>query len=487
MTVSDENILLASSPIHGFVSLEYYVYAVLLGIQRDNSYSLPVLRAQLQTDLDRMKEKFREEAFNKIPLQNVSVWEEQNRGRELRASLRMKFIKDNILDSYVKKFDISISDDYKGLERSRLVDFIYMSHLKGKFKGTDAEDIVDMIEGQIITVNNQTVDKYVESRCKETTIQMIDRIVEYTLEHRKQCIMKSPGFKFVLAGVDLDKYRINAGVNAGDIEDVVENVNFAVLKRLKAEFASELSDSIDLDDAMALISVLQDLVLLTCRQEVNGEYLELTPANSKLILDEIFPVCDKIAYNNSYIPDGIFDYFYEHPNYTKPAKPVTPESDFLPHFWLVYLKYHTVVGFDDEYKYMNSKDMQAQLRLTLLATRASESLARQKTREYTPNELKKLMLLRAEKITMYTLPGCNFCQQAKEIIVNSALSGKVTAVQLNSVTEIPNDPREKQTVPFFVVNMPRTGREDSGTTFNVNTFSDFREIMSVQIRPVLQR
>jgi glutaredoxin len=485
MTVSDENILLASSPIPGFVSLEYYVYAVLLGIQNDNSYSLPVLRAQLQADLGRMKGQFREEALNKIPLQNATIWEESNRGGELRALFRRRFVQDNILDSYVNRFDIALPDDYKGLERANLAEFIYKSHLKGKFEGTDAEDLVAIIEGQIPTVDGKTVAGYVESRCEETTKQMVGRLVDYTLEHRKQCIMKSPGFKFVLAGVDLDDYRTNAGVNAGDEEDVVENVNFAVLKRLKDEFASELSDSIDLDDAMALISVLQELVLLTCKQEVNGEYLELTPANSKLILDEIFPICDKIAYNNSYIPDGIFDYFYDHPNYTKPEQ-VTPETDFLPHFWLIYLKYHTVVGFDDDYMYLKSNDFDAQLKLTIIAVNTAKSLAREIPREYTYEQSMKLMLLRADEIVMYSLRSCDLCQKAKKIIGDSQLK-RVTVVEVNDVSEIPDDDRKKQTVPFFVVTMPKSGRDESANTFNVNTYTDFEKIMNSQIRPILRK
>jgi len=483
MTVSDENILLASSSIPGFVSLEYYVYAVLLGIRNDNSYSLPVLRAQLQADLDKKKGEFREEAFNKIPLQKKELFGDDS---ELRMKRRMKFVKENILDSYVDMFSIELPDKYKVLERANLTDFIYNSHLNGKFKGTVAEDIVDKIEGRIITVGNQTVDEYVKSRCQETTIQTIDKIVQYTLEHRKQCIMNSPGFKFVLAGVDLDEYRTNAGVNAGDEEDVVENVNFAVLKRLKAEFASELSDSIDLDNAMALISVLQDLVWLTCKQEVNGEYLELTPANSKLILDKIFPMCDNIAYNNSYIPDGIFGYFYAHRYYTKPEQ-VTPETDFLPHFWLIYLKYRTVVGFDDDYMYLKSNNSTAQLKLTRIADKTAKSLARKIPREYTSEQSMKLMLLRADAIVMYSLPSCEFCQRAKKIIINSALNGKVQFKELDDVSEIPDDDREKQTVPFFVVTMPKSGRDESTNTFNVNTYTDFEKIMNSQIRPILRK
>lgn len=481
MTVSDENILLASSQIPGFVSLEYYVYAVLLGIQGDNSYSLPVLRAQLQTDLDSMKSEFREEAFGKIPLGGSSLTTASVR----RQQVRMKFVKDNILESYTRKFNISLPDDYKVREGATLSELMYTAHNKGKFVGTAAEDIVGSIEGQIEIEGGETIDEYVERRCVETTAQMVDRVVGYTIDHRKQCIMNSPGFKFVLSDVDLVAYRANARVNAGDSEDVVENVNFAVLKRLQDEFTSVLSNVIDLDNAMAVISVLQELVWLTCNQEMNDEFLELTPDNAKLILDAAFPFCDKISYNNSYIPDRIFDYFYGDPKYTKP-NPVTPETDFLPHFWLVYLKYYTIFGFDDRFLYTKTTELKPQLNLTMLAANTARVLSKTPKREYTEKEKMKLMLMRSESMVVYTIAGCGYCQDAKVLIGNSDLlkcRRVIDIREVKDVSELPSNNRLEQTFPFFVVTMPESSRNEPRITFNINTFGEFRDIMNTHIRP----
>ena len=507
MTVSDESILLASSPIVGYVSLEYFIYSGLTGIKDGNkNMSIPSMRETWKRLLDANIESFRAEALDKIPLD--STFDLINRQESINNK-RRDFIERNIIKAYVSKFNLdpTLLDGFKGLERKNLSDKLYMAHLKGQFKGTPAEGLVREIEDSMLipSVSGEiTISQYVDEASEKLTRTLISYIVDMAVTHRKECILKSPGFKIVLANSDLNAYRESAGVNAGGEDDVIENINFAVLARIQNEFSGQLQDTFSIDSAMAAISILQDFVVNVCSQELvvsggylkksgytgdisdgmNPVYIDLTPANAKNILNRAFPFCDVVAYTNSYIPDEIFERFYEHPRYSKPAIPVDPANDFLPHFWLVFLKYYAVTdnNLGGSFKKVpySTKDLE-QLIIKVVSSFANQG-------EYVPlsdDQTKKIRLYNSRKIIMYTLKGCPYCADARSIIRN-VLKKPLEEKVLNSLKDPAFDEyrgkREKETVPFFVV------QHNAGPDSYVNTFSDLKRIVDTPIiRPPLRK
>lgn len=588
MTVSDENILLASSPIVGFVTLEYFIYAALTGVKDGNrNLSIPSMRATLKKNIEDAAEQIRINSFEKIPVQKTS---QVRSDVDLRQDARTRFVRDKILDAYISKFGIDLPDNFKPLERSELSDMLYMANLKGKFKGTAAEDLVRQIEGNIrvrdeeaetryITVNSEgvlsvrdentgadyitrdvqgkfrirgrevaprdmdangnfkvgeagtanefliketsesisfvnvmtgyeykigdsdgmmTVNDYVVRETKRLTQKMVDDVVRLTVNHRKECITKSPGFKLVLANADLDIYRKNAGLNAGGSDDVIENINFQILKRIQTEFAEELSETIDIDSVMAVISVLQDLVVTACTQKirlsgqqlrssgydldiyegVNVVYLDLTPANAKKVLDLAFPMCDNVAYSNSYIPDGVFERFYAHERYRAPRKQ-GGDDDFLPVFWVVFLKYYAVYGLrKDE---ILQKSVVAPQLVSIAAKVVDFIVRKGERREFTADQSMKLLLKNSSSIVMYSHSQCQYCKSARALLDREGLLERTTVINKDSVDEIPPNNRSVQTFPFFIVT------DRSGNKTQVNTWTDLNRILNTSIRATIQK
>ena len=459
------DILLSTTQIPGYVSLEYFILANIVGLKQDKTRTIESLVREFR----KIKES-RLEGFETMAKDNRSTGDYKYLSDANARNIEyQKFMKENIIDVYVdtnkELSDIDVSKMTSG-EVSELSERLFMAYISRKFSNTKFDENLKEIEYEqptdFVDIDGieLTIGEYIDYMVEQDNDQIKRKMVEACVNHRKVCVKIIPGFAQLIASAPLDNIK-----PVVEEADVIEDLNFEILKQIQPVISKDLEEAKPPEDFVkTVIRVLQELVIEVSEFDVGKGKLVIDNAACRLILAEMFPSCYRIGVPAEPLPEYVKEFFVKLEEF----------EDINPAVFWYYFKAYNMLNRESSTRTVITGGW----RDTPEAKKLIEKVARsilvkyESMNRYTPDQRLRMALYRGP-VTVYTQAGCPFCTKAKALLRRSEIKFE------EKQPPLPEKFRSTQkTVPFILV----------GEDTVVGGSDDLERIMNApQVRPRVMR
>jgi glutaredoxin len=478
MSSEQYDLLLATTQIPGYVSLEYFILANMVGLKEDKTRTIDSLVESFRDMRNKRLLELTNVAFTKRSTSYSNSLSDKPYKFILDSDARSietrKFLKERILGLYIESYGDELSNvdvsTMSGYEKSELEDMLYNAYNSRKFQGTVFERKINEIKldqpSEIVVDDGVvlTIGEYINYRVALDNEMYRKLMVRSCVAHRKRCIDVIPGFAHLLANAPLaDIKPVVTSPN------VIEDLNFEILKQFQPVVIKVVGvkKEVPLDFMKTVIRVFQELVIEVSQVEVKGApgFLIIDNATCGLIMGSLFPSCYRIAVPTEEIPDELVDFFRKLDEFAEIDHKV---------FWY-YFKAYRMINTDTYTRTVIGAGWRDNEAIKAAVVKAANDLFTryQTLSRITPDQKLRLALKRKGNVIMYHRPGCPSCIEAKKILSDAEIK-----IDARDPSSRPPQLIYYKTVPLIVLK--------NGTV--IGGLEDLQRVMAApQIRPSIMR